>query len=155
MTFSGSTATRAIGTATINGPVQTFAGRRSIDTVTVTIGGKAPVHVAASETIQSYIDKAMPGDLIIVDPTCSTIATGASAACSSAAVAGTTPTQSATETAHNELLIMWKPVRLQGVGAASSVIDATTHPSGQLKLDAWRQQMDCLFGLGLNGSPTL
>jgi hypothetical protein len=92
--------------------------------VTVTIGGKRPTHVAASGTIQSAIDQAMPGDLIIVDPT-----------------------------THNELLIMWKPVRLQGVGAASSVIEATTQPSGQLKLDAWRQQMDCLFGLGLNGSP--
>ena len=76
-------------------------GKQSIDTVTVTIGGKAPTHVSATDSIQSAIDAAAPGDLIIVDP-------------------GT----------HKELLIMWKPVRLQGVGAASSVINADTHPAG-------------------------
>ncbi|MGB7844899.1 MAG: hypothetical protein WBL63_04735, partial [Candidatus Acidiferrum sp.] len=37
------------------------------------------------------------------------------------------------------------------VGAATSIINATTHPAG--KLDAWRQRVVCLFGLGLNGSP--
>jgi hypothetical protein len=47
-------------------------GKQSIDTVTVTIGGKAPTHVAASAKIQAAIDAASPGDLIIVDPTCST-----------------------------------------------------------------------------------
>ncbi len=40
---------------------------------------------------------------------------------------------------------MWKPVRLQGVGAASSIIDANTHPAG--KLDPWRAKVNCLFGL--------
>ncbi len=47
---------------------------------------------------------------------------------------------------------MWKPVRLQGVGSASSIINANTHPAG--KLDAWRQRVNCLFGLSLNGTPT-
>jgi hypothetical protein len=47
---------------------------------------------------------------------------------------------------------MWKPVRLQGVGAASSIINANTHPAG--KLDAWRQKVVCLFGLSLSGTPT-
>jgi hypothetical protein len=46
---------------------------------------------------------------------------------------------------------MWKPVRLQGVGAVSSIINANTHPAG--KLDAWRRQINCLFGLGISGSP--
>jgi hypothetical protein len=46
---------------------------------------------------------------------------------------------------------MWKPVRLQGVGGASSVINATTHPAG--KLDPWRRQVDCLFGLAINATP--
>ncbi len=46
---------------------------------------------------------------------------------------------------------MWKPVRLQGVGAASSIIDANPHPAG--KLDPWRRQVVCLFGLALNGTP--
>jgi hypothetical protein len=157
-TVNGTTCIRATGTVTAS-PRQTFAAQRSIDTVTVTIGGKAPTHVSATQTIQSAIDKAHPGDLIIVDPACSTVATATNpavpTACSSSALSGTTPTQVASEAAHNELLIMWKPVRLQGVGAASSVIDATTHPAGQTKMGAWRQQINCLFGLALNGSPIL
>jgi len=116
-------------------------GRQSIDAVTVTIGGKAPTHVLASSTIQSAIDAAAPGDLLIVDPTCTT----------TMPVACTTPGATHSGSAHNELLIMWKPVRLQGVGAASSVINANTHPAG--KLDVWRAQVNCLFGLALNGQP--
>jgi len=46
---------------------------------------------------------------------------------------------------------MWKPVRLQGVGAASSIINANTHPAG--KMDVWRRQVNCLFGLSLSGYP--
>jgi hypothetical protein len=49
------------------------------------------------------------------------------------------------------MLLMWKPVRLQGVGAASSIINANTQPAG--KLDPWRRQVNCLFGLALNGQP--
>src|SRR5947209_7898390 len=49
------------------------------------------------------------------------------------------------------MVLMWKPVRLQGVGAASSIIDANPHPAG--KLDPWRRQVVCLFGLGMNGIP--
>jgi len=119
-------------------------GKQSIDTVTVTIGGSAPTHVLASDSIQSAIDAAHPGDLIIVDPTCST-ASASGVACSTASV--TTKTTAA----HNELLLMWKPVRLQGVGAASSIINANTHPAG--KLDIWREHVNCLFGLTLQGTP--
>ena len=97
-------------------------GKQSIDTVTVTIGGKQPIHVPASGSVQSAIDAAAPGDLIIVDPAI-----------------------------HQELLLMWKPVRLQGVGAVSSIINANTHPAG--KLDVWRREVNCLFGLSLNGTP--
>jgi hypothetical protein len=124
-------------------------GKQSIDTVTVTIGGKAPTHVAASASIQSAIDAAAPGDLIIVDPTCNT--TAGPAACSAAALHAGMPTQTASLAAHSELLLMWKPVRLQGVGAASSVINANTHPAG--KLDVWREHVNCLFGLSLQGTP--
>ena len=110
--------------------VTTAAGKQSIDAVTVTIGGKAPTYVSGNVplsqsgpgSIQQAIDAAAPGDLIMIPP-------------------GT----------YSEMLIMWKPVRLQGVGAASTIIDANTQPAG--KLDPWRQQMVCLFGLALNGTP--
>jgi hypothetical protein len=127
-------------------------GMQSVDAVTVTVGGKAPTHVAASASIQSAIDAAAPGDLIIVDPTCATTgATPAAAACSASALNAATPTQTSSEAQHSELLLMWKPVRLQGVGSASSVINANTHPAG--KLDAWRQHVVCLFGLSIQGTP--
>jgi hypothetical protein len=119
-------------------------GKQSVDAVNVTIGGSAPVHVPASGSIQSAIDAAHPGDLIMIDPTCST-STTSGVACSTAGV--TTKTTAA----HNELVLMWKPVRLQGVGAASSIINANTQPAG--KLDPWRQKVDCLFGLSLQGTP--
>jgi len=127
--------------------ITTGTGLQSIDTVTVTVGGKAPTHVAASGSIQAAIDAAKPGDLIIIDPTC-TASTGA--------VTCTAPpsaTVSHSQAAHQEIVLMWKPVRLQGVGAASSVINANTHPAGELKLTAWRTKVDCLIGLGLDGSP--
>jgi Bacterial cadherin-like domain/IPT/TIG domain len=99
-------------------------GKRSIDTVTVTIGGKAPTYVngenATSNAIQTAIDKATPGDMIVVGP-------------------GT----------YNEMLVMWKPIRLQGVGATSVTVNANTHPSG--KMDPWRREVGCLFGDALNG----
>ena len=118
-------------------------GKQSIDTITVTVGGKIPTHVGATESIQAAIDNASPGDLIIIDPTCKATANGAAGACSS-----TSLKSSAT---HSELLIMWKPVRLQGVGAASTIINADAHPSG--KLAPWRKQVVCLFGLGEDGRP--
>ena len=153
VTFSagatGGTST-ATGTATIGGPSMVLSGKQSIDAVTVTIGGKTPTHVAPSASVQAAIDAAAPGDLIIVDPSFTPSATApAGTSCATA----TAPSATCVETtaAHNELLIMWKPVRLQGVGAATSIINANTHPAG--KLDVWRQQVVCLFGLGLNGSP--
>jgi hypothetical protein len=52
------------------------------------------------------------------------------------------------------MLLMWKPVRLQGVGAASSIIDANASPAGKL-LDPWRRHVNCLFGLTLSGVPSV
>jgi hypothetical protein len=106
-------------------------GKQSIDTVTVTIGGKAPTYLTgtispmtatSTGTLQQTIDAALPGDLIIIPP-------------------GT----------YSEMLLMWKPVRLQGVGAASSTIDANTQPAG--KMDPWRRQVACLFGIAIDGTP--
>ena len=128
-------------------------GQQSIDAVSVTIGGKQPKHVDATSTIQSAIDAAAPGDLIIVDPTCTT--TGASptqTACNAGMLHATTPTQTASAGSHTELLIMWKPVRLQGAGAAVSIINANAQPAGKL-LDPWRRHINCLFGLTLQGVP--
>src|SRR5258705_2696298 len=66
--YSGSVSTALCGQLVITAA----SGKQSIDAITVTIGGKAPTHVAASGTIQAAIDDAKPGDLIIVDPTCAT-----------------------------------------------------------------------------------
>jgi hypothetical protein len=126
-------------------------GLQSIDTVTVTIGGKAPTHVAASASVQAAIDAADPGDLLLIDPTCTTTTGGVTTQAACTPITATS-TQNHSQGAHNEILIMWKPVRLQGVGAASSIINANTHPAG--KLDDWRARIVCLFGLGLNGSPS-
>jgi len=118
-------------------------GNRSIDTVTVTIGGKAPTHVAATASIQAAIDAATPGDMLMIDPTCIST-TGATVACTTAGVTHAQAT-------HQEMLLVWKPVRLQGVGAVSSIINANPHPAG--KIQAWRVRVNCLFGLATNGSP--
>jgi hypothetical protein len=105
-------------------------GKQSVDAVTVTIGGfngpagsttPTPAYVVPGTSIQSVIDAAYPGDIIIVPP-------------------GT----------YTEMVLMWKPIRLQGVGAASVTINANTHPSGVL-LEPWRRKVDCLFGLALSG----
>ena len=102
--------------------ITTAGNHQSIDTVTVTVGGKKPTRLAAGQTIQNAIDLATPGDLIIVPPG-----------------------------QYQEMVQMWKPVRLQGVGAASSIINGNTHPAG--KIDTWRARITCLFGLGLDGAP--
>ena len=110
-------------------------GKKSIDTVTITVAGKAPHYVTPDSPssnlfgrivpspLQTAIDSAAPGDLLIVAP-------------------GT----------YRENLLMWKPVRLQGVGAYSVTINADAHPAG--KLDAWRRQANCVFGLNAQGRPT-
>ncbi|GAB3626132.1 hypothetical protein PTE30175_00870 [Pandoraea terrae] len=104
-------------------------GKKSVDAVTVTIGGKTPIYIsgenAANNAIQSVIDdttNVTPGDMIVVGP-------------------GT----------YNEMLLMWRPLRLQGVGAPSVIVNANTHPSG--KLDPWRREVNCLFGIALDGAP--
>jgi len=125
-------------------------GKQSIDAITVTIDGSKPWIVTPTDVlnpsgasvkgsatdytsnfgrmgfspIQTAIDSAAPGDLIIVTP-------------------GT----------YRENLLMWKPVRLQGVGATSVTVNADAHPAG--KMDQWRRQVNCAFGLTLDGVPNM
>jgi len=103
-------------------------GRSSVDAVTVTEGVSTGQHVLRVDpnsdttiagnyhTIQAAVDAAAPGDLILIN-------------------AGT----------YNELVIMWKPVRLQGVGAASVIINAAKYPT--TKLEAWRPRINDLFAV--------
>ena len=100
--------------------------KSSVDAVTVTVEDRAPLRVDASggakySTIQSAIEAATPGDLILVN-------------------AGS----------YNELVIMWKPVRLQGVGATSVIINAAKYPTN--KLEAWRPHINQLFNIDANGN---
>ncbi|MDE3011527.1 MAG: choice-of-anchor D domain-containing protein [Pseudomonadota bacterium] len=127
--------------------IVTATGTRSIDTVTVTLdnlsvaGSREPWYVAAPppgtgigvgqsfglpHPIQDAIDssKVLPGDLVIVD-------------------AGLYP----------ELDVMWKPVRLQGVGAAAVTIQATKYPDS--KIADWRARINLLFGLTPDGNQAL
>ncbi len=99
--------------------VTTAAGAQSVDAVTVTIeGGKTfqPTRVQSGGSIQAAIDAAKPGDLILVD-------------------GGT----------YNELVVMWKPVRLQGVGAGAVLINAAKYPNN--KLEGWRPIINGLFAI--------
>ena len=87
--------------------------------ITVTVYGLTPpahTFVSSGESIQAAIDAANLGDLIMVEPG-----------------------------VYNESVIMWKPVRLQGAGAGSTMINATKRPTEILA--AWRQKMDDLFAL--------
>jgi Bacterial Ig domain len=106
------------GTSTGELVITTADGKSTIDAATVTVGGTAPKRVqgANGDTIQAAIDAATPGDLILVD-------------------AGT----------YNELVVMWKPVRLQGVGASSVIINAAKYPNS--KLEAWRPIINSLFSV--------
>ena len=114
------------------------SGKQSIDGITVTLGGKAPTIVTPTSPsrdlhtfgdifptpLQTAIDNASPGDLLIVE-------------------AG----------AYRENVIMWKPVRLQGVGNGVVSINADAQPAE--KLAAWRRQISCLFGLTVQGAPNI
>ncbi|MBI1912578.1 MAG: hypothetical protein HYS21_11335 [Deltaproteobacteria bacterium] len=89
--------------------------------VTVTVGniaGTTVRTVAPTGSIQQAIDLSNPGDLILVPPG-----------------------------VYNELVIMWKPVRLQGWGAASTIINAAKRPAEKLVL--WRQKLDSLINSGV------
>lgn len=90
-------------------------GVSALTGITVTVGGGA-IQVAAGGSIQQAIDISSPGDLILVPPGY-----------------------------YEELVIMHKPVRLQGSGA-NTVISAIKAPAE--KLVAWRQAVETLYNQG-------
>jgi hypothetical protein len=93
------------------------AGVSTTEGVTVTVGSDVPTRVAEGESIQAAIDAAADGELILVGP-------------------GT----------FEELVIMWKPVRLQGAGPGATFLNGVKRPTD--KILGWRTNMDCLFGIG-------
>jgi hypothetical protein len=111
--------------------IKSANGTKSVDAVTITVGGKVPTFVTPAalnitatgfaHPVQDAIDAANPGDMIMLQ-------------------AGSYP----------ELVIMWKPIRLQGVGAASVVINAAKYPTQ--KLAQWRPRINCFFGLDAQGN---
>ena len=89
-------------------------GETSVNTVTVTVGSETPITVTPGPgAIQAAIDGASNGALILVGP-------------------GT----------YNEMVVMSKPVRLQGSGA-DTVINAAKIPTE--KLQDWLDLVDDLF----------
>jgi len=91
--------------------VTNAAGISTSQSVTVTVGTETAKIVPSADypTIQSAIDAAVPSDLILV-----------------------------AEGTYHERVIMWKPVRLQGVGPAT-VIDALQ--TGAADLENWRAKL--------------
>jgi hypothetical protein len=98
------------------------SGLSTIRGITVQVGlaSQASVwSVASGGSIQAAIEAASPGDLILVEP-------------------GT----------YNESVIMWKPVKLQGWGAGSVIINAVKGVQAE-KLAAWRTKVEQLISGGL------
>jgi len=83
-------------------------------TLTVALGNGQPRRVSAGQKIQAAIDAAAPGELILVGP-------------------GN----------YDELVVMWKPVRLQGWGAPVTTINAVKAPGE--KVQAWRDKIRYLL----------
>jgi hypothetical protein len=79
-------------------------GKITVNGVTVTVGGDAPITVAAGQSIQAAIDTAPVGALITVAPG-----------------------------EYDELPIVYKRVRLQGWGAGSTIINAAKFPAEKLQ----------------------
>ncbi len=120
VSWSSGTIVARVASTTPTGEIIVSRGdnhKESITGVTFTVGGSTPTVVPPGGSIQAAIDLAKPDTLILVSP-------------------GT----------YNELVIMWKPVRLQAWGAAATMINAAKTPAE--KLHAWRKKMDSLVATG-------
>jgi FtsP/CotA-like multicopper oxidase with cupredoxin domain len=92
-------------------------GKSSVLGIYVTVGGTAPIHVNNGGNIQATIDAAPAGSLIIVGPG-----------------------------SYNEMVILYKNIRLQGAGAGVTNINAFKVPAE--KLQTWRQKVEDLRAAG-------
>jgi hypothetical protein len=95
--------------------------KSTITSVTVTVVASTeprPIQVGPNDSIQAAIDAAVANQLIVVEGT------------------------------HAELVVMWKPVRLQGWGPGSTKISAIKTPAS--KLQDWRNKVS-----GLIASPII
>lgn len=102
--------------------------------------------------IQDAIDAAQPGDMIMMNGSVMPSVAGTNAVrCDMASIGNVTNAAASCGAAnYPELVIMYKPVRLQGVGAASVIINATKYPTQ--KLETWRSRINTLFGLDSQGN---
>ena len=89
-------------------------GKSNVASITVTIESANPLRVTQGQSIQNVIDNAAPGSLVLVGPG-----------------------------RYEELVVMWKPVRLQGAGEGSTLINAAKFPTE--KLESWRNKVTALF----------
>ena len=93
-------------------------GKSTERAITVSVSAQTPVRVPEDyPTIQAAIDAASVNQLVMVGPG-----------------------------SYDELVIMWKPVRLQGSGAGVTTINGVKRPVETIA--NWRVKMDCLFGIG-------
>lgn len=116
VTWSNGTIRGKIAAGTVTGQVSVTRAdtlRSTIAGVTFTIGGPAPRIVQPGGSIQAAIDAASAGDLILVKPGI-----------------------------YRELVVMWKPVRLQGYGEGSTRINGAKSPPE--KVQAWRDKVEAL-----------
>lgn len=90
-------------------------GRSTVMGITLHVGGGPPTRVVSGQSIQAAVDAALPGDLILVGPG-----------------------------VYRENIILWKPVKLQGNGAWSTVIDAGAFDVAAQ--DAWLAKLNSIIG---------
>jgi len=90
-------------------------GRSTVMGITFHVGGGPPTRVVSGQSIQAAVDAAVPGDLILVGPGI-----------------------------YKENVLLWKPVKLQGNGAWSTVIDAGAFDLAAQ--DAWLAKLNSIIG---------
>lgn len=122
VSWSANSITARVPSGTATGTLSVRRGdneKQSVLGVTVTVGpiSGSVISVSAGQSIQAAIDNANPGDLILVGPGY-----------------------------YSELILMWKPVQLQGWGPGSVTIDGYKLPAEKLQL--FRQHLQSVLASG-------